>query len=290
VKFLVSSISAAALLVTPALVAPAMAQSSTQSQVSAGQQVSDADLVDLADYADLVVRAKVRKQSEVAAERAPGLRPGYSRFYIEADTQSLIAGSTRLGERIRYLVDLPLDARGKKPKLKKQDVILFARPVPDRPGELLLVAPDAQLLWNDALEQRTRLILKQLVAPDAAPRIAGVRDALSVAGTLAGESETQIFLDTVDDSPAAISVVRRPGMAPVWGVSFSEIVDQAVKVPQPGSLAYYRLACALPPSLPSAANLARDPADRARASDDYRFILSQLGPCTRMREAPSVRY
>ena len=111
-KFLVSSISAAALLVTPALVAPAMAQSSTQSQVSAGQQVSDADLVDLADYADLVVRAKVRKQSEVAAERAPGLRPGYSRFYIEADTQSLIAGSTRLGERIRYLVDLPLDARG----------------------------------------------------------------------------------------------------------------------------------------------------------------------------------
>ena len=289
-KFLVSSISAAALLVTPALVAPAMAQSSTQSQVSAGQQVSDADLVDLADYADLVVRAKVRKQSEVAPERAPGLRPGYSRFYIEADTQSLIAGSTRLGERIRYLVDLPLDARGKKPKLKKQDVILFARPVPDRPGELLLVAPDAQLLWNDALEQRTRLILKQLVAPDAAPRIAGVRDALSVAGTLAGESETQIFLDTVDDSPAAISVVRRPGMAPVWGVSFSEIVDQAVKVPQPGSLAYYRLACALPPSLPSAANLARDPADRARASDDYRFILSQLGPCTRMREGPSVRY
>ena len=289
-KFLVSSISAAALLVTPALVAPAKAQSTTQSQVSAGQQVSDADLVDLADYADLVVRAKVRKQSEVAPERAPGLRPGYSRFYIEADTQSLIAGSSRLGERIRYLVDLPLDARGKKPKLKKQDVILFARPVPDRPGELLLVAPDAQLLWNEALEQRTRLILKQLVAPDAAPRIAGVRDALSVAGTLAGESETQIFLDTVDDSPAAISVVRRPGMAPVWGVSFSEIVDQAVKVPQPGSLAYYRLACALPPSLPSAANLARDPADRARASDDYRFILSQLGPCTRLREAPRVRY
>ena len=284
-KFLVSSISAAALLVTPALVAPAKAQSTTQSQVSAGQQVSDADLVDLADYADLVVRAKVRKQSEVAPERAPGLRPGYSRFYIEADTQSLIAGSSRLGERIRYLVDLPLDARGKKPKLKKQDVILFARPVPDRPGELLLVAPDAQLLWNDALEQRTRLILKQLVAPDAAPRIAGVRDALSVAGTLAGESETQIFLDTVDDSPAAISVVRRPGMAPVWGVSFSEIVDQAVKVPQPGSLAYYRLACALPRTLPAEANLSRDAQSRARATEDYAWVISRLGPCERRRDS-----
>lgn len=288
-KFLTSTISVAALLITPPLFAPALAQGQVQAQASA-QQVSDVDLIDLADYADLVVRAKVSKQSEVAPERAPGLRPGYARFYIEADTQSLIAGSTPLGERVRYLVDLPLDARGKKPKLKKQEVLLFARPVEGRPGELLLVAPDAQLPWSESLERRTRLILEQLVAPDAAPRIVGVRDALSVAGTLAGESETQIFLDTLNDEPAAISVIRRPGMAPVWGVTFSEIVDQSVRVPPNGSLAYYRLACALPPSLPSEANLAREPADRARASDDYRFVVSQFGPCTRMRPAPTVRY
>lgn len=288
-KFLTSTISIAALLVSPPLVAPALAEGAMQSAAPA-QNVSDADLIDLADYADLVVRAKVRKQSQVAPERAPGLRPGYARLYIEADTQSLIAGSSPLGERVRYLVDLPLDARGKVPKLKKQDVLLFARPVAGRPGELLLVAPDAQLPWTEALEQRTRLILEQLVAPGAAPRIVGVRDALSVAGTLAGESETQIFLDTVNDQPAAISVIRRPGMAPVWGVTFSEIVDQSVRVPPKGSLAYYRLACALPTSLPSEANLAREPADRARASDDYRFVVSQLGPCTRMRAEPTVRY
>ena len=110
-----------------------------------------------------------------------------------------------------------------------------------------------------------------------------------MAGTLAGESETQIFLATENDDPAAISVVRRPNMAPVWGVSFSEIVDQAVRVPERGSLAFYRLACALPPSLPSEANLAREPADRARASDDYRYVLSQLGPCPRLRAAPTLR-
>ena len=287
-KFRTPIIAAALLAFCPFAGAPVAAQNSVQSTAT-NSQASDADLIDLADYADLVVRAKVRKQSDVKPERAPGLRPGYARYYIEADTQTLIAGSTLLGERVRYLVDLPLDAKGKKAKLKKREVLLFARPVPGRPGELLLVAPDAQLLWSEDLEQRTRLILKQLVASDAAPRIVGVRDALSVAGTLAGESETQIFLDTINDDPAAISVVRRPGMAPVWGVSFSEIVDQAVRVPARGSLAYYRLACALPTSLPGEANLARDPADRARAVDDYRYVLSQLGPCTRMREAPTVR-
>ena len=256
---------------------------------SAPQQASDADLIDLADYADLVLRAKVRRQSDVEPERAPGLRPGYARFYIEAETQSLIAGSTPLGERVRYLVDLPFDARGRKPRLRNKEVILFARPVPGRPSELQLVASDAQLLWNEGLESRTRLILEQLVAPDAPPRIIGIRDALSVAGTLAGESETQIFLDTVNDAPAAISVVRRPGMAPVWGVSFSEIVDQAARVPPQGSLAAYRLACAVPQSLPGDANLAREPADRARAADDYRFVVSQLGQCPRLREAPTLR-
>ncbi|NCP19396.1 MAG: hypothetical protein GW855_09605 [Erythrobacter sp.] len=289
VKFLVPILSAAIFAAAPLPGSDLAAQTSGQSG-SAMQQVSDADLIDLADYADVVVRAKIRRQSEVAPERAPGLRPGYVRYYIEAETQNLIAGSTPLGENVRYLVDLPLDARGRQPKLRKQEVLLFARPVAGRPGELQLVAPDAQLLWSEALERRTRLILEQLVAPDAAPRITGVRDALSVAGTLTGESETQIFLDTIDDDPAAISVVRRPGMAPVWGVSFSEIVDQAVRVPEPGSLAFYRLACTLPRSLPGEANLARDPADRARASDDYRFVVSQLGSCVRLREPPSVRY
>lgn len=288
-KFHAPIAAAIMLAVQPLPWAPLAAQG-TASAAPGTQQASDADLIDLADYADLVIRAKVKRQSDVAPERATGLRPGYVRFYIEADTRNLIAGSMPVGERVRYLVDLPLDSRGRKPRLRNEEVLLFARPAQGRQGEIVLVAPDAQLLWNEQLERRTRLILEQLVAPDSAPRIVGVRDALSVAGTLAGESETQIFLETVNDDPAAISVVRRPGMAPVWGVSFSEIVDQAVRVPERGSLAYYRLACSLPQSLPSEANLARDPADRARASDDYRYVLSQLGSCPRLRQAPSIRY
>lgn len=281
---------AAAVAAPVGMAGAAHAQDRSAQAVPAPQQATDADLIDLADYADLVLRAKVRRQSELKPERAPGVQPGHTRFYIEAETQSLLAGTTPVGERVRYLVDLPLDARGRKPSLRNAEVILFARPVAGRPGELQLVAPDAQLRWNAELERRTRLILEQLVAPDAPSRITGVRDALSVAGTLAGESETQIFLATVNDAPAAISVVRRPGMEPVWGVSFSEIVDQAVRIPPRGSLAAYRLACALPQTLPSEANLAREPADRARASEDYRYVISQLGPCPRLRETPTIRY
>ena len=281
---------AAAIAAPAGIAGAAHAQDRSAQAAPSPQQATDADLIDLVDYADLVLRAKVRRQSELKPERAPGVQPGHTRFYIEAETQSLLAGTTPVGERVRYLVDLPLDARGRKPSLRNAEVILFARPVAGRPGELQLVAPDAQLRWNAELERRTRLILEQLVAADAPSRITGVRDALSVAGTLAGESETQIFLATVNDAPAAISVVRRPGMEPVWGVSFSEIVDQAVRIPPRGSLAAYRLACALPQTLPSEANLAREPADRARASDDYRYVISQLGPCPRLREAPSIRY
>lgn len=288
-KFLAPVVVATMLAAQPLFPATLAAQGSADAS-AARQQASDADLIDLADYASLVIRAKVKRQSDVAAERATGLSPGHARFYIEAETRNLIAGTMPVGERVRYLVDLPLDARGRKPRLRNEEVLLFARPAQGRPGEIVLVAPDAQLLWNEELERRTRLILKQLVAPNSAPRIVGVRDVLSVAGTLAGESETQIFLATVNDDPAAISVVRRPGMAPVWGVSFSEIVDQAVRVPERGSLAHYRLACALPQTLPGEANLAREPADRARASDDYRYVLSQLGSCPRLRQAPTIRY
>ncbi|WP_284123764.1 hypothetical protein [Parerythrobacter aestuarii] len=260
---------------------PAEAQPS-----AANAEVSWADLADLSDAAQLVVRAVVKKQAALEAERAAGVAPGSVRLYIEAETVTLISGSVPVGESLRYLVDVPLDARGKVPKLKKTEVILFARPVPSRPGEIQLVARDAQLPWSTELEQRLRPILAALVAPDAPPAIAGVRDALSISGNLAGESETQIFLDTLSGKPLSLSIVRRPGMRPVWGVSYSEIVDQAVRAPQPQTLGWYRLACFLPTRLPGAANLSRDPADRARAEQDYRFVVEQLGPCPRYRTPP----
>ena len=241
-----------------------------------------ADLVALSEGSALVLHAVVKDQAVVKPERAPGLAPGHARLYIEAETLALLSGNAPVGQSLRYLVDVPLDARGKAPKLKKQQVLLFARPG-RRAGEIQLIDPGAQMPHSTALEARIRPVLAQLVARDRPPVVTGIRDALSVAGNLAGESETQLFLETVGGDPVSVTITRRPGQAPYWGVSWSEIVDQAARPPRPGTLEWYRLACALPQRLPDQANLTRDSASRARAAQDYRFVLEQLGPCTRSR-------
>ncbi|MEQ1498644.1 MAG: hypothetical protein ABL914_08265 [Novosphingobium sp.] len=243
---------------------------------------SYADLADLSDQAPLVIRAKVRKVALVEPARAPGLRPGWARLYIEAKTEALIAGSTPVGEALRYLVDVPLDPKGKVPKLKKRVVILFARPVPSRPGEIQLTAPDAQLLWDPALEQRVKGVLGELYSAGAPQRISGVREAIHVPGDLAGAGETQIFLTAANGEPAAITVRRAPGQAPRWGVSFSELVASD-GAPARDTLGWYRLACFLPAGLPQPANISDAPADRVAAARDYAFVMVQLGPCPRIR-------
>jgi hypothetical protein len=241
-----------------------------------------ADLAALSDGTPLVIRAEVRSVAPVEAARAPGLKPGRALLYVEARTQALVAGQAAVGEALRYLVDLPLDAKGKPPKLKKQVVLLFARAVPARPGELQLVAPDAQLTWSPALEARIKALLGELYAAGAPPRVTAVREAIHVGGALAGEGETQLFLSTAAGEPAAITVTRRPGAPAAWRVSFSELVEAAA-APAQGTLAWYRLACSLPRQLPTAAHVSADPGDRVAAEVDYRFVLEQLGPCTRTR-------
>lgn len=257
--------------------APAMAQTAAAGTAAP----TYADLATLADGAPLAVRVKVKDQAQLAAERAPGLAAGQARLYVEAQTVALLAGSTTLPESLRYLSDVPLDAKGRAPKLKKQEFVLFARSVPGRPGELQLVGTHAQVAYTPELEARLRPVLAAFAAREAPPRVTGVRDVLSSAGNLAGESETQIFLATAGNDPAALTVVRRPGMAPRWGVSWTELVDQSAQPAQKDTIAWYRLACALPQTLPAGSNLASDPADRARAAQDYRFVIEQLGPCTR---------
>jgi hypothetical protein len=262
---------------------PVMAQEPPQAPAVAQPTVTFADLATLTEAASIVALVEVRKQAVVEPERAPGLQAGHARLYIEARTEALLAGRTAIGEALAYLVDVPFDAKGKVPKLKKQRFLVFANRVPGKPGQLQLVDPSAQLAATAANEQFTRTMIGALAATDAPPRVSGVGNAMSVRGNLAGESETQIFLETKNGDPVSLSVVRRPGMEPQWGVSWSEIVDQSAQAPQTGTLDWYRLACSLPTELPGDAFLQDDTASRRQASEDYRFIIEQLGPCARQR-------
>ncbi len=266
-----------------AILPPAPAQAGTIIPAAPPSPVTYADLADLADSAPIVLRAEVRKMAPVDPARARGVRPGWARYYVEARTSALLSGATSLGEALRYLVDLPLDARGKPPALKKKQVLLFARAIPARPGELQLVAPDAQLPWDARTEARLRSILAELIAPGAPGAITGVREAINVPGTLAGEGDTQIFLSTASGEAASITVQHRPGVRPEWGASFSEVLARVGQPPARDTLAWYRLACFLPNVLPSAANLSETAAARAQAEADYRMVLGELGVCARTR-------
>lgn len=269
------------LLIDPALAAPAPPLPTPV--------VAYADLADLADSAPLVLRAQLRKLVRIEPARAVGVRPGWGRFYAESKTTALLSGEGVVMEALRYLVDLPLDARGKPPaRLVKQQVLLFAAAVPGRPGELRLITPDAQVLWDEASETKLRAIVTELLAPGAPARITGIREAINVTGALAGEGETQMFLATRDGSAASISVSRRATAAPTWGVSFSEVAEGG-SPPLPETLRWYRLACFLPAELPPAVNLSNSPSEQAQARADYQLVMRGLGACRRLRPPVSAR-
>ncbi|EQB04362.1 hypothetical protein ACFFV8_16345 [Sphingobium indicum] len=268
-----------------------------QSRISAAQPDSDrmvaqsservaglsyADIADLADAAPLVAQARIGNIIKLKPGQAGAVPPGHQRVYVEANVGALIRGEGGISPTVRYLYDAPLDARGKMPKLKKAQVILFARPG-GRPGEIQLIARDAQILATPAETERVKAILSELVAVDAPPRIVGLGDAFHVAGTIAGEGETQIFLRTENGDPVSLSILRRPGQQPRWAVALGEIVDEAARPPAPGSLLWYRLACGLPDALPARSVRALSPQDAELTRADYRIVLDALGPCGRTR-------
>lgn len=244
-----------------------------------------ANAADLVLAAPVIADATIRSAARIKPEEAPGLAPGLSRFYVEADVSALIRGAAGLPPRVGYLLDVASDARGRAPRLRKMRVLLFARPVPGTADQLQLIAPDAQRAWTPADDARVRALAQAALAADAPPAITRVRNAFHVPGALPGEGETQVFLQTADARPVSLSVLRRPGEAPRWSVALSEIVDEAAAPPARDTLLWYRLACGLPPALGADSVDQLSPADAEQARADYRFVLEQLGPCGRTRPA-----
>lgn len=244
-----------------------------------------ADLADRVLPAPIALIATVSQAIRLEPEQAPGLAPGHARLFVEAVSNSLIRGpSGGVPPAIRYLADVPTDAKGRVPKLKGAQVLLLARPVPGRPGELQLISRDAQLIATPELEQRIRAIVTEAVRPDAPPRITGIGSAFHVPGAIPGEGETQIFLTTQNGRPISLNVLRRPGEQPDWSVALSEVVDEAAKPPVKDTLLWYRLACGLPRALPDAAVADLDATAAEAARADYKLVLDGLGPCSRSRD------
>ncbi len=251
--------------------------------------ISAADRWTYADVADLFLATPIVASARIT-EAIPVPQPGNTvgqrtviRYYFVADVVALIRGAGGVSPKVSWIADVPLDSRGRPPKLKKLLVILAALPVPGRPAELRLAAPDAMVPWSAALEDRVRTIVASGLAADAAPRITGIASAFHSPGNLPGEGETQIFLTTATAQPVSINVLRRPGQLATWAVSLGEIVDEAARAPEPGTLAWYRLACFLPREFPKSAVTELSEVDATAAREDYGFVMNALGPCKRTR-------
>lgn len=267
-------------LAAAAVIFAAMSGQAVESQpLPAPPAPNYADLADLALNAPVVAHVRVADADRLDAELAPNVPAGHRRFLVEADVVALIRGSGGIEGRVSYLVDLPADSRLRK----RSEYLVLARRAPNRPGMLQLIAPDAQLAYTPETAERLRAILREAGAANAPARITGIGRAFHVPGSLAGESETQIFLQTEDQRPISLNVLRRPGEQPRWSVALSEMVDEAAAPPAPETLLWYRLACTLPARLPGDVLREAGPQEAQAIQADYRLVMEGLGPCTRAR-------
>lgn len=263
------------------LTAPAYsALQPTQNQASSGTVLpSYATVAGQVLGAPLILDARIRSAVKIKGAEAANLAPGRVRFYIEADVTALIRGPAGVATRIGYVADVPLTERGRDPKLKKQRVLLFARAVPNRPDQVQLTGLDGQRAFDPALDALIRGIAREVVAKDAPPAITGVGNAFHVPGSLPGEGETQVFLQTANGAPVSLQILRRPGEQPRWAVSLGDIVDDSAGPPPPNTLLWYRLACGLPRTLSPESLESGEPANAAVAREDYQLVLRALGRC-----------
>ena len=272
------SLCAAFFAASPALLPPAAAQLVAESGVVMPPYAQIADRV---VGAPAILDVRIRSATRIKGPEAANVAAGHQRFYVEADVLALIRADAPLPARVGYVVDVPLDARGRAPKLNKRRVLLFARPVAGQPTMIQLTTLDGQRDWSAELDALIRRIAREVVAPDAPPAITGLGNAFHVPGSLPGEGETQIFVQTANGAPISLSILRRPGEQKRWAVALGEIVDDAAAAPARDTLLWYRLACGLPRALPTSSLADEDPANIAAAREDYRFVLEQLGPCRR---------
>lgn len=249
-----------------------------------GAPITYADAADLVLISPYIVDVTVTKVSRIADEDAPGLRPDSARMLVTASVNTLLRGAGGIPGEVRFLVDWPMDSRGKAAKLKKRRFLVFARPVAGQAGVLQLVQSDSMVEFSGGNDSLIRAATKEAVAINAPAAITGVAQAFHFPGTISGEGETQIFLDTTGGVPVSINVSSRAGTAPLWNVSLGEVVDTQARAPARDTLLWYRLACGtLPTRLPVESLSSRTQAANVKADADYQFVRQALGACPRTR-------
>lgn len=244
---------------------------------------SYADVADLVTISPLIIDAQIRKATKVPPEQAVGVPATVQRMVIDADVLALLRGDGGFAGSARFLLDVPKDAKGKIPKLKKMRYFLLGSKVAGRPGLLKLSRPDSLIEYSAANDSLLRAVTKESVMIDSPQAIVAVTSAFHSPGTVIGAGETQVFVEARGNQIYSLSIFSRPGEAKRYAVSTGEVIDESAMAPQKNSLLWYRLACGLPRSLDAKLVETTEPDNVAKAQADYRFVLESLGPCDRTR-------
>jgi hypothetical protein len=244
---------------------------------------SYANVADLVTISPLILDAQIRKVTKVPADQAVGVPTNLQRLLVEADVLALLRGDGGFAGQARFLLDVPKDAKGKIPKLKKARYFLLGSKVAGRPGTIKLACPDALIEYSVANDALVRAITKEVVVIDAPQPISGITSAFHSPGTVVGDGETQIFVETRASQIYSLSVFSRPGVAKRWAVSTGEVIDESATAPTNATLLWYRLACGLPRTLDAKLVETAEDENVARAQADYLFVIDSLGGCDRTR-------
>lgn len=241
------------------------------------------DVADLVTISPLILDIRINKIQKLPPEQAAGAAANVQRTVINADVLALIRGDKGAAASVRFVLDIPKDAKGKIPKLKKQRFFLLGKAVDARPDLIQLSRPDAVIAYSLANDALVRAVTTEAVRLDAPPPITGITSAFYSPGTVIGEGNTQIFLRALNNQPFSISVVSRPGRPKQWTVSTSELIEEAAVTPRRNTLIWYRLACELPRALPARLVESGGGDNAAQAQADYKYVIDALGPCGRSR-------
>lgn len=244
---------------------------------------SYADIADLVVISPLIVDATIKTATKIPVEQAIGVPANLQRMLIVADVSALVRGNDGIAGQVRFLLDVPKDAKGKIPKLKKQRYFLLGSKAAGLPGTVRLSRPDALVEYSIGNDAMLRAITKEAVVIDAPQPIIGLTSAFHSAGTILGEGETQIFVEAKGNQIYSLSVFSQPGAPKRWAVSTGEVIDESASAPAKNTLLWYRLACGLPQALDAKLVESPEADSPSKAQADYRFILSSLGPCDRTR-------
>ena len=244
---------------------------------------SYADIADLVVISPLIVDASVKKVTKIPAEQAIGVPANLQRMLIVADVSALVRGNDGVAGQVRFLLDVPKDAKGKIPKLNKRRFFLLGNKATGLPGTIRLSRPDAIVEYSVSNNAMLRAMTKEAVIIDAPQPIVAIASAFHNPGTILGEGETQIFVEAKGNQIYSLSVFSQPGSPKRWAVSTGEVIDESAGAPPKNTLLWYRLACGLPQSLDAKLVESPEADSAAKAQTDYRFIIASLGPCDRSR-------